>query len=53
VPIADNPDYIARARQLNSDLETALAARAQNQETEEKERLLPRRPGDTSSGGNS
>jgi CPA2 family monovalent cation:H+ antiporter-2 len=52
VAIADNPAYVARARQLDSDLETALAARVQNRETEERERLLPRRPGDTSSGGN-
>ena len=46
VAIADNPAYVARARQLDSDLETALAARVQNRE--EEDRLLPRRPGDTS-----
>ena len=48
VPVADNPAYVARARQLDNDLETALAARTQNRDEEEKERLLPRRPGDTS-----
>ncbi|MCF7697904.1 monovalent cation:proton antiporter-2 (CPA2) family protein [Loktanella sp. M215] len=48
VAVADNPAYVARARQLDNDLETALASRVQNREEEEKERLLPRRPGDTS-----
>ncbi len=48
VPVGDNPAYIARAKKLNNDLETALATHVQNRETEEKERLLPRRPGDTS-----
>lgn len=48
VALADNPDYLKRSRQLNNDLETALASRVQNRETQERERLLPRRPGDTS-----
>ncbi|WP_386683096.1 cation:proton antiporter [Loktanella sp. R86503] len=52
VPIADNADYVTRARQLNNDLETAFASRAQNREAEEKERLQPRRPGDTSASNN-
>lgn len=48
VAVADNPAYVARARQLDNDLETALASRVQNREEEEEARLLPRRPGDTS-----
>ncbi|SHF25827.1 Kef-type potassium/proton antiporter, CPA2 family [Loktanella atrilutea] len=48
VAVADNPAYVARARQLDNDLETALASRVQNREEEEAARLLPRRPGDTS-----
>ncbi|SEN20730.1 Kef-type potassium/proton antiporter, CPA2 family [Loktanella fryxellensis] len=32
VPVAQNAAYVARARQLNADLETALAARAQSGE---------------------
>ncbi|MFZ3582284.1 cation:proton antiporter [Loktanella sp. DJP18] len=48
VAVADNPAYVARARQLDNDLEIALAARVQNREDEENARLLPRRPGDTS-----
>lgn len=27
VPLADNPDYVARARELNNGLETALGSR--------------------------
>lgn len=30
VPVADIPDYVKRARELNNDLETALATRQQN-----------------------
>ena len=29
IPLADNPDYVARARELNNDLETALGSRPQ------------------------
>jgi CPA2 family monovalent cation:H+ antiporter-2 len=32
VPVADLPDYVARSRELNNDLETALAARQQANE---------------------
>ncbi len=46
VPIADNPEYLARARVLDNDLESALAARVQ---AVEKEKARRRRPGDTSS----
>ncbi len=46
VPVADNPAYIARAKELDNDLETALAARMQASESDD---LRRRRPGDTSS----
>jgi CPA2 family monovalent cation:H+ antiporter-2 len=35
VPVADLPDYVARARELNNDLETAFAARQQASENKE------------------
>ncbi|RYH01798.1 potassium transporter [Salipiger sp. IMCC34102] len=51
ISISENEDYVARSRKLNSDLETALAARVQNRDHEgDDARLAPRRPGDTSSG---
>ncbi|MCO4846592.1 MAG: cation:proton antiporter [Yoonia sp.] len=31
VPLADNPDYVARARELNNELETALGSRPQKE----------------------
>ena len=31
--LADNPEYVARAKELNNDLETALAARQQKEES--------------------
>lgn len=31
-PLVDNPEYVARAKELNNDLETALAARQQKEE---------------------
>ncbi len=46
VPVADNPDYVARARELDNDLETALAARQQMSDSERKD--IRRRPGDNS-----
>ncbi len=46
MPIADNAAYVARARELDNELETALAGRMQAAETED---LRRRRPGDTSS----
>jgi CPA2 family monovalent cation:H+ antiporter-2 len=45
VPVADNPEYVARAHAMDNELETALAARMQATETED---LRRRRPGDTS-----
>ena len=32
VPVQDNPEFVARAKQLNNDLETALASRQQTNE---------------------
>ena len=49
VAVADIPAYVARARELNNDLETALATSIQKRDAEE-ERRKPRRPGDTSNG---
>ena len=53
VPIADNAEYVSRARDLNKDLETALAERSQSREAEEEQRnedRRTRRPGDVSRG---
>ncbi|MBS1303905.1 monovalent cation:proton antiporter-2 (CPA2) family protein [Loktanella sp. SALINAS62] len=49
VAIADNADYVARARKLDSNLETALASRVQGRDAD-ADTLTPRRPGDTSRG---
>ena len=46
MPIAENAAYVARARELDNELETALAGRMQAAENED---LRRRRPGDTSS----
>ncbi|MCG3267235.1 monovalent cation:proton antiporter-2 (CPA2) family protein [Yoonia sp. I 8.24] len=35
VPVADLPEYVARSRELNAGLETALATRQQNNENKE------------------
>jgi len=49
VPVDQIPEYVAKARELNNELETALATRQQRNETAERNRR-GRRPGDTSSG---
>ena len=56
VPIADNAAYVAKARELNNGLETALAERVQSRDKEEADRLAAerraaRRPGDVSRSG--
>jgi len=33
VALGDNPDYVARAKELNNDLETALSTRQQKKES--------------------
>ncbi len=48
VPVDQIPEYVARARELNNDLETALATRQQKEENAARNRK-GRRPGDRSS----
>ncbi len=50
VSATDNPAYVARARELNNDLETAFAARAQRDDVDPRHNRPGRRPGDTSAG---